>query len=185
MQANNFFYSNKTFELFKSKPKYTPARQGFISRQRVETGFSCTHCHLLVSCARNLSGVQNRNHCPYCLWSRHMDLKKPGDRLCECRAGMKPVGLTLKNTNKKYGDGQNGELMLIHICVKCGKTSINRIAADDDAFMIMGTFQASLKLDAILKNGFIRQGIRVLKAADWEIVNIRLFGKPINYQVSG
>ncbi len=74
--------------------------------------------------------------------------------------------------------------MLIHICVKCGKTSINRIAADDDAFMILGTFQASLKLDAILYNGFIRQGIRVLKAVDWESVNIRLFGKSINYQVS-
>jgi len=105
-----------------------------------------------------------------------MDLKKPGDRLCECRAGMRPVGLTLKNTNKKYGDGQNGELMLIHICVKCGKTSINRIAADDDAFMIMESFQASLKMDAVLKTRFIQQGIRVLRAADREIINIRLFG---------
>ena len=75
--------------------------------------------------------------------------------------------------------------MLIHICVRCGKTSINRIAADDNAFMILEAFQASLKLDANLKTRFIQQGIRVLKAANWEIINIRLFGKSINYQVSG
>jgi hypothetical protein len=47
--------------------------------------------------------VRNRNHCPYCLWSRCLDLFRAGDRLSACKAPMQPVGLALKHTRKKYG----------------------------------------------------------------------------------
>src|SRR5512137_2268473 len=66
-------------------------------------GFKCVFCHVFVSAEPALSGVQNRNHCPYCLWSRHLDLLRPGDRLAACKEKMKPVGLTFKKTAKKYG----------------------------------------------------------------------------------
>src|SRR5512133_632213 len=74
--------------------------------------FKCNHCRQHVSAASFLSGVVNRNHCPYCLWSRHLDYYKPGDRLAACKAKMRPVGLTLKATRKKYSPESQGELML-------------------------------------------------------------------------
>jgi hypothetical protein len=86
-----------------------------------------------VSSAHLLSGVNNRNHCSYCLWSCHLDLFAAGDRLSACKAPMKPIGLTMKKSRNKYQRERRGELMLIHECVECRTLSINRIAADDDS----------------------------------------------------
>src|SRR4026209_2498083 len=94
--------------------------------------FRCAHCRNIVSVTHLLSGVNNRNHCPYCLWSRHLDLYSAGDRLSACKAKMKPIGLTMKKGRNKYRPGPRGELMLVHACTECNAVSINRIAADDD-----------------------------------------------------
>src|SRR5512139_2755149 len=102
------------------------------ARERSFGDFRCLACGYLVSAQPVVSGVHNRNHCPYCLWSRHLDLYEAGDRLAACKAGMRPVGLTLKRSRDKYGGQAAGELMLVHQCSECGKLSINRIAADDD-----------------------------------------------------
>src|SRR5271157_3828196 len=99
------------------------------------SSFECLHCHASVGIASILAG--NRNHCPYCLWSKHVDLNRVGDRLSACKVGMLPIGLTLKRTLKKYCSGKGGELMLIHRCVACASLSINRMAADDDADTVL------------------------------------------------
>ena len=138
-------------------------------------GFKCVYCHVFVSAEPALSGVQNRNHCPYCLWSRHLDLLRPGDRLAACKEKMKPVGLTFKKTAKKYGP-RLGELMLVHLCLECGKVSINRIAADDLADTIYELFERSLKLDDRAKAALKASGVQVLGKQDTEIVRARLFG---------
>ncbi len=138
--------------------------------------FKCIHCHYLVSADMTVSGVHNRNHCPYCLWSRHLDLYQAGDRLCACKSKMQPVGLTLKRMNKKYGHAQQGELMLIHFCIECGEISINRIAADDDADTIFTIFQNSLRLEPAVHNAIQRNGVQALHNADAGIVRARLFG---------
>src|SRR5262245_51293735 len=106
--------------------------------------FRCAHCHNLVSSAHRLSGVNNRNHCPYCLWSYHLDLFAAGDRLSACKGQMKPIGLTMKKSRNKYRLESHGELMLIHECMECAALSINRIAADDDSESILRVFQESL-----------------------------------------
>jgi len=93
---------------------------------------------------------------------------------------MQPMGLTLKKTNKKYGPAQCGELMLIHVCTGCGRISINRIAADDDASRILDLFQSSLKLAPAMIASFCQDGIRALRAADKKIVHSRLFGNFIS-----
>ena len=36
--------------------------------------FVCMVCHNFVSAEPAVSAVHNRNHCPYCLSSRHLDL---------------------------------------------------------------------------------------------------------------
>src|SRR5512138_335612 len=111
----------------------------------ITSDFRCKHCHAYVSTDPLLSGVNNRNHCPYCLHSRHLDLHEAGDRLSACKGEMKPVALTVKRTHNKYGNGGNsrGELMLVHQCVECGKISANRIAADDIADFVLEIYQCS------------------------------------------
>ena len=87
----------------------------------INSDFTCVHCGNYVSAGQMLAGVQNRNHCPYCLWSRHLDLFKAGDRMAACKAPMQPIGLTLKAGHKKYASATGGEMMLVHICSGCKK----------------------------------------------------------------
>ena len=141
-----------------------------------EKGFTCLNCGFPVSVERELSGVINRNHCPRCLFSRHVDEFKAGDRKAECRSRMQPVGLSIKHTIKKYSPNTQGELMLIHRCTGCGKLSINRIAADDDAGMIYQLFRVSETLTRELKEDILQQNITILGMADLTLVYSQLFG---------
>jgi DNA-directed RNA polymerase subunit RPC12/RpoP len=52
-----------------------------MNRHLFPDEFFCLRCGVIVSSTYELSGVRNRNHCPYCLWSRHLDWRTPGDRL--------------------------------------------------------------------------------------------------------
>ena len=143
--------------------------------------FKCGHCHVLVSSAHTVSGVRNRNHCPYCLWSCHLDLYAAGDRLCACKGQMEPVGLTMKVSRNKYRLDGRGELMLVHQCVECGTLSINRVAADDDSSTIMTVFQESLTNDIhSLCEGY---GIRMLIAQDLDAVHQQLYGNALGIPV--
>ena len=139
--------------------------------------FRCAHCHVIVSSAHFLSGVNNRNHCPYCLWSCHLDLYAAGDRLCACKGQMKPIGLTMKNGRNKYRLDKRGELMLVHQCIECGSPSINRIAADDDASTIIEIFQASVENQSHII--FERHGILMLNLHDTKILYKQLYGGEI------
>ncbi len=138
--------------------------------------FKCVHCRTIISADPDISGVHNRNHCPYCLWSRHMDLHEAGDRLCACKSAMKPVGLALKQAHKKYGSARQGELMVIHHCTECGKVSINRIAADDVPDTLLEIYAQSNHLDPAVQARIWQNGIQMLGTADQEIVYARLFG---------
>jgi len=136
--------------------------------------FKCAHCHAYVSCMPMLAGVNNRNHCPYCLWSRHLDLFAAGDRLSACKAPMHPVALTLKRTRNKYGYG--GELMLVHLCSECAEVSINRIAADDDAETLLNTLIESFALPHTTRMLICKNDIRLLDAENVALVQSQLFG---------
>ena len=139
--------------------------------------FRCLHCRNIVSAAHLLSGVNNRNHCPYCLWSYHLDLYSAGDRLSACRGQMKPIGLTMKKGRNKYRLESGGELMLIHECIECGSLSINRIAADDDSGSILDIFNTSLQNSAQFRTRGEADGIIMLNAQDDKWVRSQLFGQ--------
>jgi len=141
--------------------------------------FRCAHCGYIVSSAHWLSGVHNRNHCPYCLWSRHLDLYTAGDRLSACKAPMRPVALTSKRSRNKYRSGR-GELMLVHQCTDCGGVSINRIAADDDAGTLLEVFNASLSLPTRTQNLLLESEIDVLPPGSLPILQFQLFGRITN-----
>lgn len=80
-------------------------------------GFICEHCGKKVLPLNNGS---YRNHCPYCLYSKHVD-NVPGDRMNDCEGLMKPIGI-------KYNSGKGYQI--IQQCLKCGTTKVNIIAED-------------------------------------------------------
>jgi hypothetical protein len=167
---NNDFYA---LARDKDRGRRKPGR--LRSCAGLETGFICKHCGGYVSTDYAASGVRNRNHCPYCLWSRHVDLYAAGDRLAACKAPMRPLGLSLKATRNRYVP-DSGELMLIHLCADCGSLSLNRIAADDVPEALFAVFAASLSLDAAVRDHLKGEGIRLLLAADERLVRLRLYG---------
>lgn len=83
--------------------------------QRKIEDFVCDHCGHLVK------GNGYTNHCPKCLWSKHVDIN-PGDRLATCQGLMQPIDLELK------GDEQ----LIIHHCLDCGYEKKNKVAKEDD-----------------------------------------------------
>ena len=141
-----------------------------------EDVFKCHYCQAHVFTQPILAGVNNRNHCPYCLRSRHLDLLKAGDRLSACKAIMEPIGLTMKQRQKKYGNGITGELMLIHRCSGCGKLSINRVAADDLTERLMEVFNTSAEMDSHTQQNLVASGIRLLAEAECDLVVNQLHG---------
>ena len=160
-----------------ARSRVNSSRAGMLATQRAQAqdGFTCKHCGYFVSSAAVLSGVLNRNHCPYCLWSRHVDLCQAGDRLAACKAPMRPVGLALKSTPKKYGS-KMGELMVVHLCTGCASVSINRIAADDDSDRLLQVFESSQQ-SAILADSLQGvQPVKLLEEGDRELVHARIFG---------
>jgi len=88
------------------------------------TSFRCGHCGLDVS--PHAPGTAHRNHCPNCLWSRHVDDDTPGDRAADCRSLMEPIGICVR------GDG---EWVLVHRCTGCEAVNLNRTAADDNPLL--------------------------------------------------
>jgi hypothetical protein len=83
--------------------------------------FRCRHCRMFVGAVP--SGGRHRNHCPFCLYSRHVDAKMMGDRGSDCGGSMMPAGMFVR---------PNGEHTIVHRCMDCGVERHNRIAADDD-----------------------------------------------------
>jgi hypothetical protein len=147
-----------------------------VNRRPGESDFLCLHCRIRVSTGAAFSGVCNRNHCPNCLWSRHLDWREPGDRLSSCKGAMRPVGLTVKAVRKKYGGDRPGELMVIHACIECGSVSINRIAADDREDVLADVFFGFEQEAAGLRAGLPALGIRPLRREDWPAVRRQLYG---------
>ncbi|CAA9369228.1 MAG: hypothetical protein AVDCRST_MAG93-8261 [uncultured Chloroflexia bacterium] len=140
----------------------------------INQDFRCIHCGYMVPATYIVAGVRNRNHCPYCLWSRHLDWREAGDRLSACRAPMQPVGLTTKQSRNKYANERDGELMLVHECSECGVLDINRIAADDDAIKLMAVFEESAEWVMLHREALHKSNVTLLRDEDIDLVQRRL-----------
>lgn len=84
----------------------------------IDEEFVCSHCGRKVP----KLGYSCRNHCPYCLYSKHVDIN-PGDRAETCQGKLRPIGLEI-DSKKGY--------VIIHKCEKCGKIRKNKAAKDDN-----------------------------------------------------
>ena len=72
---------------------------------KIDEEFVCENCGKKVP----KLGYTCRNHCPYCLHSKHLDIN-PGDRAEDCHGILEPIGL---ETNSKKG------YVIIFKCKKC------------------------------------------------------------------
>lgn len=107
---------------------YRRREQRLRDRRRVEISkpFKCRHCKSFIGLP--LTGGRQRNHCPNCLHSLHVDGKTPGDRASDCGSLMAPVATFFR---------PNGEQVVLHRCLGCGFERYNRIAADDSPLLLM------------------------------------------------
>jgi len=88
-----------------STPKFTRKIEDFV----------CEHC------GQTVKGNGYTNHCPSCLWSKHVDLN-PGDRASNCGGLMRPVSFEV----------EAGDYYVVHRCLECGLAKRNKLGKDDD-----------------------------------------------------
>ena len=84
---------------------------------KLDEEFACENCNKYVKKLNYTS----RDHCPYCLHSKHVDIK-PGDRSNTCKGLLKPIGI------EKYKNSYK----IIYKCKKCNEVHKNIIANDDN-----------------------------------------------------
>lgn len=83
-----------------------------------DAGFVCVHCGAKVKPL----GYSSRDHCPRCLFSRHVD-RLPGDRQNDCGGLLVP--------RQALPDAKKG-MVILYRCARCGAETRCRAAADDD-----------------------------------------------------
>ena len=93
-------------------------------QKRVED-FICEQCGTTVK------GTGYTNHCPKCLWSKHVDIA-PGDRADTCRGMMEPFAVE-GSTGKGY--------TVRHKCQKCSFERVNAVTAEDNPDAVVGLAQ--------------------------------------------
>lgn len=77
-------------------------------------------------CGTKVVGNGFTNHCPNCLWSKHLDIH-PGDREEVCEGLMEPLAAEVKHDD-----------YVIHFkCLRCGFRHKVRAAANDNFEIIL------------------------------------------------
>lgn len=95
---------------FKGKARELPSKLFKV----VNEGFACGNCGaevLPTTCG------SPRNHCPFCLCSKHVDIHV-GDRANPCKGLMKPVSVVTAG-RKNY--------VLVQKCLKCGEVMRSKV----------------------------------------------------------
>lgn len=82
--------------------------------------FTCERCGF------NADGSGYTNHCPRCLWSKHVDAH-PGDRAEKCGGLMEPMRV----------EGGSPEYSLVHKCARCGCEKRNKLCKEDDVSAVV------------------------------------------------
>ena len=90
---------------------------------KIDEEFICHHCGKKVE----KLGYTCRNHCPSCLYSKHVDIN-PGDREEKCKGILKPVSVEI-DSKKGY--------VIIFKCEKCEDIRKNKAADDDNMDLII------------------------------------------------
>ena len=73
-----------------------------------------------LNCGQEVVGTGYTNHCPICLFSRHVDIN-PGDRAADCGGLMEPNKIELIS----------GQYIITHQCLTCRAQKRNKAAEED------------------------------------------------------
>ncbi|MGI6680778.1 MAG: RNHCP domain-containing protein [Bdellovibrionota bacterium] len=113
---NKIEYSSLRNKLFIKKQNMLK-KQRFIKNKE---DFICENCGFHVI------GSGYTNHCPKCLYSKHVDIN-PGDRENSCLGLMEPIDFIRKN----------GKDYIVHKCLKCNAEKLNKVSKDDNLDIIL------------------------------------------------
>jgi len=83
--------------------------------QRKKEDFVCENCGV------DVIGSGYTNHCPECLWSKHVDIN-PGDRASSCGGMMPPILV----------ETMGGRHILVHRCMSCDFERKNKVGSMDN-----------------------------------------------------
>lgn len=95
-------------------------RRNFVRRTE---NFVCGNC------GEEVIGDGYTDHCPKCLWGKHVDFEIPGDRVSDCKGLMKPIKTELRITNYEF--------QIYFKCTKCRHTFRVREGKGDDREKLM------------------------------------------------
>ena len=90
---------------------------------KIDEEFICENCGKKVT----KLGYSCRNHCPYCLHSKHVDIN-PGDRAETCHGVLEPI--------RVEPDSKKGYIIIFR-CKKCGAIRRNKAAKDDNIDLLI------------------------------------------------
>ena len=88
-----------------------------------DENFKCEICNKEVKAL----GYTARDHCPYCLTSKHVDIN-PGDRFCNCHGTLIPISIE---------PAKKGNYKIVYKCEKCHLLKRNIMAKDDNMDLII------------------------------------------------
>lgn len=119
--ANDSGFESQCSDIYMADSKGVLPTKQF---QKREEDFVCEKC------GRPVHGNGYTNHCPACLWSKHVDVN-PGDRAANCGGLMEPVGL----------ENKSDVFYIVQKCQKCGHERRNKAAVGDsfDALVALST----------------------------------------------
>ena len=99
--------------------------------KKVVEDFICEHC------GASVTGNGFTNHCPECLYSKHVDVF-PGDREAACGGMMKLVKV----------EKEKNVYVLTHKCIKCGYEKRNKMDDQDDFDVVLQSVKRNSSLEA-------------------------------------
>ena len=94
-------------------------RKNFITHNVAP--YICEHC------GTEVAGGRYNNHCPKCLWSKHVDDKIPGDRASSCQQLMPPISVIQSK----------GKWRITQQCMGCNHAFIVNRALEDNFDVII------------------------------------------------
>jgi len=113
---------------FKVKPSPDPTDRPSLDKEGRKNFLKKVEDFVCGNCGYKVTGDGYTDHCPKCLWGKHMDEEIPGDRAAECRGLMEPMG----------AEYVKGEYKIHYKCSKCRHVFRVRIGVGDDKDKLLG-----------------------------------------------
>lgn len=96
------------------------------------------------SCGTKVQGDGYTDHCPFYLWSKHVDVS-PGDRQEKCQGLMEPIGVIQKR----------GQYRIVYRCQKCGTKKVVKAVTNDNFEQILELSFGPVKKELIENQGSV------------------------------